>query len=746
MEASRAPLSHLRVLELPGGVATRYCGRLFAQLGATVMAAGPDRDAEPGLAGAAGAYAQWLDAGKQPVPAAARAVAHADLVIAGQDEGMVAQSRELIAAAGSPRPSLLAIRWFDPRGPYGRWHGCDEVICALSGIAYSFGTPQGPPTLARGHAPQVVAGVTAFTAGVAALLAAPPRRPAEVEVNVLESFLCLSETGAVAALADPGARSARLGVNRFRPTYPCSSYRSRDGWVGVTCLTPAQWRGLCQLIGQPEASSRPELATALSRLQHAGEVDALLGPALARRTSAEWVADGLAGRIPIVAMPRPHELPAQEHWRQRGSFAPLPGHAAAGPTLPFRYAHDGVTRRGHPGPPPPGPLGGVRVADFTMGWAGPLATRMLADLGADVIKVESQAHPDWWRGWEASDGDESARERRPSFNTVNRGKRGVSLDLTGGPGLAAARALVAGADVVIENFAAGVLDKLGLGLDVQRAVSPGIVSVAMPAFGGSGPLAGTRAYGSTVEQASGLPFVNGEQAWPPCLQHVAFGDPIAGLYAAAAVLTALACRDRLGGTAVDLSQVACLFELGADAIISAQLTGGQLPRTGSRRPEAGWCCVVPAAGPDAWLAVAAGSASARRSLGRVLGRTGQDPDLGTATAAERSRQAAAIEAAVAEWARGRPAAEAAARLQEAGVPAAPVLPAHALGADPHLVATGVWPVMERPYAGRHAVGAPAFRFDGRRPPLSRPAPTLGQHTAEVLAGAETENGTDAADA
>jgi crotonobetainyl-CoA:carnitine CoA-transferase CaiB-like acyl-CoA transferase len=741
MEAApaAAPLSPLRVLELPGGVATRYCGRLFAQLGATVLAAGPDRDAESASPAAArGAYAQWLDSGKQRVPAAGPAVAGTDLVIAGQDEDAIARARDLVTAAGAPGPSLLAIRWFDPRGPYGRWHGCDEVILALSGLAYGFGLPQGPPMLARGHAPQVVAGVTAFTAGLAALRAAPADRPAQVEVNVLESFVCLSETGAVSARHDPDVRSARLGVNRFNPTYPCSSYRSQDGWVGVTCLTPAQWRSLCQLIGRPEASSRPELATALSRLRHAEEVDALLAPALARRTSAEWVADGLAGRIPIVAMPQPHELPAQEHWRQRGSFSPLPGTGAAAPTLPFRNAHDGVPPPGRLRPPAPGPLGGVRVADFTMGWAGPLATRMLADLGADVIKVESETHPDWWRGWEASGGDDpSPRERRPNFNTINRGKRGVSFDLTTEPGLAAARALVAGADVVIENFAAGVLDKLGLGLAVQRSLSPGIVSVAMPAFGGSGPLAGTRAYGSTVEQASGLPFVNGEESWPPCLQHVAFGDPVAGLYAAAAIAVALSCRDRLGGTAVDLSQVACLFELGADAIIGAQLTGGQLPRTGNRRPEAGWCCVVPAAGPDAWLAVAAGSASARRSLCRVLGRASEGADLADGTAGERARQAAAIEAAVAQWARGRPAAQAAARLQEAGVPAAPVLPGHALGTDPHLTATGVWQIMEREYAGRHSVGAAAFRFDGRRPSLSRPAPTLGQHTAEVLAETET---------
>ncbi len=724
-------------------MATRYCGRLFAQLGATVLAAEPDGTARPGgRARTARAYGQWLGHRKHRVRSAPDAARAAHLVIAGQDEAGVAAARQLVAAAGPPVPVLLALRWFDPRGPYGHWQGSDEVIYALSGVAYSFGTPEGPPILPQGHAPQVVAGVTAFSAALAALLAPPPRRPALVEVNVLESFVCLSEASAVAALADPQVRSVRLGVNRFVPTYPCSSYRSRDGWVGVTCLTPTQWTGICELTAHSEAGSRPELSTAISRLQHADEVDALLAPAMARRATAEWVAEGLARRIPIVAMPPPDQLPAQEQWRLRGSFAPLAGPGVAAPVLPFRFEHDGILPPGQPCQPEPnqqgpgrrpaeGPLHRVRVVDFSMGWAGPLATRMLADLGADVVKVESQAHPDWWRGWEA--GDRSRLELRPNFNTLNRGKRGACLDLTGGPDLAAAKKLLQRADVVIENFATGVLDRLGLGLAVQRALRPGIISVAMPAFGASGPLSATRAYGSTVEQASGLPFVNGNRAWPPCLQHVAFGDPVAGLYAAAAMVTALAARDRLGGTAVDLSQVECLFQLGADAIIGAQLAGRPPARTGNRRPHLALCCVVPAAGTDAWLLVAAQSPRARQVMGAVLGPHGWplDPAPGTA-AAERSRRRQAMEAAVAAWARDRPAGDAASRLQEAGVLAAPVLPAHALGADPQLVATGFWQMMERAYVGRHAVGAPAFRFDGCRPPCTRPAPTLGQHTTEVL--------------
>ena len=435
--------------------------------------------------------------------------------------------------------------------------------------------------------------------------------------------------------------------------------------------------------------------------------------------------NGWAGAWPGASRssrcPGRDQLPAVEHWRSRGSFARLPGMTASAPTLPFRLRHDGIRPAARPDQPLGAPLQGVRILDFSMGWAGPLATRMLADLGADVVKVESTTHPDWWRGWEAGATDSSLLEIRPNFNAVNRGKRGICLDLTAGLGLASAKKLVARSDVVIENFAHGVLAKLGLGLAVQQELRPGVVSVAMPAFGSDGPLSGTRAYGSTVEQASGLPFVNGEASWPPCLQHVAYGDPVAGLYAAAAVVTALAARPWLGGTAVDLSQVACLFELGADAIIAAQLAGGPLLRTGSRRPEPEFCCIVPSAGADAWLLVAAVSAGARESLGTVLGGTGGPGEV--------------TETAVAAWARDRPAGEAAAALQRAGVSAAPVLPAHQLGTDPQLIATGVWMSMDRAYVGRHAVSAPPFRVDGRRPALRGPAPTLGQHTAAVLAEA-----------
>jgi crotonobetainyl-CoA:carnitine CoA-transferase CaiB-like acyl-CoA transferase len=380
------------------------------------------------------------------------------------------------------------------------------------------------------------------------------------------------------------------------------------------------------------------------------------------------------------------------------------------------------------------PLQGLRVVDFTMGWAGPLCTRYLADLGADVVKVESASHPDWWRGWEADQsGDPPPWETKFSYISVNRNKRGILLDLATAEGLAQARALVAGADVMVENFAAGILEKLGLGPAVRRALNPDLIAISMPAFGNGGPLSGIRAYGSTVEQASGLPFVNGHAEWPPSLQHVAFGDPIAGLYAAGAALAAVAGRHRRGGAEIDLAQVACLFQFGADAFIAQQMTDGPLPRTGSRRPRAAPVCVVRAAGEDEWLAVAVDGSAAWSGLCSVLGRDDWANDPRLSTAQGRNRQADRIEAAVAAWAEPFAAEVAADTLQAHGVPAAPVIRVDALGYHPQLSESGFWPEMERRYVGRHIIPAAPFAYDGRRPALIRPAPTLGEHTDEVLA-------------
>jgi crotonobetainyl-CoA:carnitine CoA-transferase CaiB-like acyl-CoA transferase len=725
------PLAGLTVLEASGEVAVRFCGRLFAQLGAEVATLAAHDDAYLGYAGEAGrAYGRWLDVGKEAIETDAPWSGF-DLVIAGQDRAAIAGAEARLALEAEP-PPLLALPWFAAEGPYAAWRGTDEVILALNGLAFPFGPEAGPPTLAMGHGPQLTAGLVAFNAAAAALLSPRGARPARIDVNVFEAAMCFTETGAMSARVD-GVTSSRWGVNRFAPTYPGTSYRTADGWAGVTALIPAQWKALAEMIGRPELADDPRFTTSVERLLHADEVDALLAPIFLTRTTEEWVTAGIRARVPIAPMARPGALPAVEHWRARESFAPFDETGVQAPTLPFRMRFDGAARPARLGGPE-GPLQGLKVVDFGMGWAGPLCGRTLADLGAEVVKVESHGHPDWWRGWEPDEGgDPPLTELKHNFFAVNRNKRGVALDLASPSGLASAKALIAGADVTIENYAAGVMAKLGLGPAEQRRLKPGLISVAMPAFGPDGPLAGIRAYGSTVEQASGLPFMNGETDWAPCLQHVAYGDPLAGLFAAAAVLAALHGRGRLGGAEIDLAQTACLFQFGADAIIAEQLAGAPVPRMGNRRARAAPTFVSPCEEEDSWLALSVDGDAAWLGLCRALGREDWRTEPALATAAGRLRHAETIEAEILAWSIGRTPEMAAAELQRLGVPAAPVQRSSSLTYDAQLNAAGFWDWMERRYVGRHIMCAAPFAFDGRRPALRRPAPTLGEHTHEVVA-------------
>ncbi|ALC10479.1 CaiB/BaiF CoA-transferase family protein [Sphingopyxis sp. 113P3] len=711
----KRPLARFDVLDRSTSVAGRYCARLFAQLGAHVCRTAATDDRLLGYGGEAGiAFGKWLDAGK--VRSAGSAPSSATVAIVDD---------------GEPTPDdilRLEIGWFFPDGPYSHWLGNDPIVQALAGLAHGFGPAEGPPILARGHAPQIVAGTTAFIAALAGLIGR--MRGASIDsaaVSIFEAACCFSEPNAV-SYAHFGHMGSRLGINRFIPTYPCSIYPAANGWLGVTCLTPAQWGALADMIGKPELAHDGRFATTLDRLDHADAIDAILRPAFADRDAIEAAEEGQARRIPMAAVPDLADLPAIPHWRDRRSFD-----ANGAPTLPFLLDWDAATSHlpaiGSNDPP----LAGIRVVDFTMGWAGPLSTRTLADLGADVIKIESDARPDWWRGWERPEPG-AAVEAAPVFSVVNRGKRGVVLDLKTPEGLVQAEALVRRADIVIDNFAPGILAKLGLDQHRLRQLRPGVVIVSMGAFGATGPWSGFRAYGSTVEQASGIPTINGAEDMPPALQHIAYGDPVAGLYAAVAALVGLAAREEKGGCTADLAQVETLFQVAADAIIARRVTGAALPRTASKRSTLAPCGCFAAAGDDQWVAVACHDEDTWHALCLFTGRADWILDHDLASPEGRSRRSDEIEAMLARVIAGHDPEAISAALQAAGIPAAPVHSIEALVEDPQLQQAGYWVALERSHLGRHVAGAAPFRFDGTRPYADRPAPLLGEHQDAILGG------------
>ena len=396
-----------------------------------------------------------------------------------------------------------------------------------------------------------------------------------------------------------GIPMQRCGLNRFSPNSPVGVYPCKDGWVGITITTPDQWRALCKALPLPEQAADAGLVTRELRFARQDEVEAALVRVLATRTADEWGAIGRAHRVPIVVVPNAAGILEHPVFRERGSLATLkldertlqvprtplalqaspmadrlespeaqaappsiaqaqtpPTRAASIPAAPRHTAFDPAstakaaqTRAAlTPAPADAGPLHGLKVVDFTMGWAGPLAARLLGDLGATVLKIEAARYPDWWRGvnWTPEYIREKGYENAKTFCGLNRGKQGVSLDLTRDEGQALALELIRGADVVIENQASGVMAKLGLGEDVVRASNPRAVMVSMSAFGTGNAWSETRAYGSTLEQGAGVPCFTGQPQDPPTMAHLAYGDPIGGLFGCAAALTALFHRANRG--------------------------------------------------------------------------------------------------------------------------------------------------------------------------------------------------------
>jgi crotonobetainyl-CoA:carnitine CoA-transferase CaiB-like acyl-CoA transferase len=317
---------------------------------------------------------------------------------------------------------------------------------------------------------------------------------------------------------------------------------------------------------------------------------------------------------------------------------------------------------------------------------------------------------------------------------VNRNKLGVTIDLTVPRGAELFKRLVALADGMIENFSAGVMEKLGLGEGELLAINPRLAIVTMPPFGRGGPQHDYRAYGSTVEQASGLPHANGHAGEPPTMQHIALGDPVAGVHGAAALALALWHAQRTGvGQLVDLSQAEALTSLGVHGLAYQALCGEGPPRLGNRHaghaPQGNYRC----AGDDQWLTLSVESDEQWRALRALVGNASlADPAL--ERAAERQRQHDRIDAALSAWAAPRERDALVADLVARGVPAAGVLDVNEVLTHPQLEARGFWQWIPRELSGTQPSPSAPHRTGESPHAIELPAPLLGEHTREVLSG------------
>ena len=377
------------------------------------------------------------------------------------------------------------------------------------------------------------------------------------------------------------------------------------------------------------------------------------------------------------------------------------------------------------------------MIDFSMGWAGPICTRTLADLGADVIKIEAIQYPDWWRGVDRRPAYvlEQMYEKSVRYCIMNRNKRGITLDLTRPQGLQLAKRLLADADLVVDNYSVEVLPKLGLGYEVLRQLNPKLVMMSMSAFGTGSIHRDCRAYGSTLEQGSGLPSVVGDANGPPVMSHIAFGDAVGGLNGCAAVLIALIHARLTGkGQFIDLAQIECMMPFAAPWIVAHSIDGSAPAKYGNRHPDFVPHGCFPCAGSDNWIVVAVSSDAMWPKLCKLLGRSDWAADEALKSAAGRRQIENEIEAAITAWTSTRAPDDAMNALQAAGVASGVARLPIELLSDPQLHARGFIQEIDRAFIGRHPQPSMPFRETDRPFEIRSAPPTLGEHNREILAG------------
>ncbi|GIW10941.1 MAG: CoA transferase [Chloroflexi bacterium] len=390
----------------------------------------------------------------------------------------------------------------------------------------------------------------------------------------------------------------------------------------------------------------------------------------------------------------------------------------------------------------PGALQGIRVLDYTTAWAGPRMTAYLAEMGAQVIHVESIQYLDTHRGWSkwawGASGNlpnnEPGRkpwERNSQFNEFNKNKLGITLNLADPRGVALFRRLAALSDVVVDNYKAGTTQRFGIDYAQLRQLRPDIIQVSLPAFGTTGPYRDFTAWGNQVTALTGhgllLNYAGEEEPEPGGT----YGDPIAAITGALAVVAALYHRQKTGqGQYLEIALSEVMPPLLPEAVMDYVLNGRQPAPVGNSSPTDVPWNLYPCQGEDAWIAICCASDAEAIRLFDLMER----PDLAERFATLPARLAARqeIDALVAAWTAPQEKWALADRLQAAGIAAEPASQYVEVLADPQLAARGFFVELDHPECGVYPHPLQAVRLSKTPPRAYRPAPTYGQHNRAVL--------------
>lgn len=370
-----------------------------------------------------------------------------------------------------------------------------------------------------------------------------------------------------------------------------------------------------------------------------------------------------------------------------------------------------------------GPLAGVRVVELTKVWAGPYAGKLLAFLGAEVIRIESEGSLDVTRIYGVDD-----INKAPGFMAVNPQKLSAQVNMKSERGIGLILDLLAKSDVMIENLRPGAIERLGLGYERVSAVKPDIIYTSMGMYGSDGPLAYQTGYAPCFAALGGLSSVVGYEGEAPAGMNVRYADSTFGSAAAYAIATALLHRKRSGkGQFIDVSAVESMSSMIGDAIMNFTLNGDIQACDGNRHAEMAPHGAFPCRDGE-WLALAVADDETWAAFAKLAGLSGDDRFN---TLAGRKHHELELDALIGDWIANRDATETAAQLQQAGIAATRSFSSIDLISDPHLWASNFYPEVSAAYGDSRPIVGPGWTMS-RGADIRDAAPSLGEHNGYVF--------------
>jgi crotonobetainyl-CoA:carnitine CoA-transferase CaiB-like acyl-CoA transferase len=666
-----------------------------------------------------------------------------------------------------PQLIVTSISAYGERGPRANYRAYEINAVHAGGVAslapLSSAHPELPPLKLFGQQGDFQAGIHAAFVTLAARLHQMKSGIGQaIEVSAQECFAAMLELSFI-YYTYAGKQTSRLGG---RILGPWNIFDCADGKLLLACVEEAQWQRLLRLMDNPEWAHDEIFKDRLARGRNSDALSLLIQEWTKNWNVLDLFHAAQKLRIPAAPINRIADVYADSHVRERVVFGKLPmsdsRRSVEVPLVPFKSSNMGwrlerpaprlgehnrrpeiltrprtpldIKRASAQAAQDQGPLAGVRVLDFSWVWQGPFCTLQLAHLGAEVIRIESTKRPDINRVIPPFADGRQGLNRAGSFNQWNQGKRSVLLNLEDPKAIAIARELAAHCDIGVENFAPGVIGRLGLGYEALRERRPDLIMLSLSGYGQTGPYSRYVSYGGLLGAQSGLFSVSGYSGAQPGETGITYGDPTAGAFGAYAAVAALIHRERTGqGQYIDLALWEALEMVMPEAWLEYAMNGREPTAFANRdRWMAPHNCYKSEGDAEQWIAIAIGTDQEWRALCQVMGDSSLADDPRFRTAALRKRHEDELDTIVTRWTSQRDRWEATELLQRAGVAAIPTLSNKDLAFDPHLRERGFLVELDHPEVGRRVHAGVPWTMSVTPCKVRKPAPLLGADTEDVL--------------